>query len=380
MPVRKPAIRLGEADVGNQRHVCALLEGPEDAARLLTPFVLQGLERGDRVVHVVEHATAYLRRLGRHADVSAAVESGQLDVRTWEGVYLSSGRFRASTMLTYIRRLLREGPGLGFSATRIIGDMEWARDGVPGVEDLVAYERGLDRILARPQTVAVCAYDVRRHSGSRIAEILEAHQAAVVGGRLQPISRSDGTSPRERVLAAAALLFAEHGVTSTGVDTLIDAAGVAKATFYRHFPSKDALVVAWLQDPQTRWFDRVRAQAEAKAGSPAEVILRFFEAVAEWLEADDYLGCPYLNTSIEISDAHHPASMPIRAHLAEIGRYLGEQAAAAGHPDTTRLGRELHALLAGSISLAVANRTSRYALAARDAAMQLLDVNRARLT
>jgi hypothetical protein len=103
------------------------------------------------------------------------------------------------------------------------------------------------------------------------------------------------------------------------------------------------------------------------------VIPRIFEAVAEWLEADDFIGCPYLNTSLEISNPNHPASRQIGDYLAEIGSYLEEQAAAAGRLDSARVGRELHVLLAGSISLAVANRTTTHAHAARDAAMRLLD-------
>jgi AcrR family transcriptional regulator len=374
MSVRQAVVRLGEADLRHQRHVCALFDGPEDAAKVLVPFVVQGLQQGDRVVHVVKDAKAYVQPLGKRSAFFAALESGQLDVRTWDASYLSGGRFSAPRMLTYIRRLLREGPTLGFAGIRLIGDMQWADDGIAGVEDLVAYESGVDALVARPRTVVVCAYDVRHHPARRITQILEAHQAALQGGRLLPTSRSGGTTrPRDRILTAAAVLFGENGTGRTGVDTLIEAAGVAKATFYRHFPTKDALIVAWLQDPRARWFDRVRAQAHARAATPAEVIPRFFEAVTEWLEADDFIGCPYLNTTLEISDPNHPASRQIGEYLAEIGRYLEEQVAAAGHPDSARLGRELHVLLAGSISLGVANRSTTHVRAARDAALRLLN-------
>jgi len=100
--------------------------------------------------------------------------------------------------------------------------------------------------------------------------------------------------------------------------------------------------------------------------------------VADWLEADDFIGCPYLNTSVEISDPAHPAAKAVREHLAEIGAYLEERVAKAGHADAARLARELHAMLAGAIALGVANRTRSYAVAARDAAMEVLDADRAR--
>jgi hypothetical protein len=113
--------------------------------------------------------------------------------------------------------------------------------------------------------------------------------------------------------------------------------------------------------------------ADSRATTPSEVIPRFFDAVADWLETDDFIGCPYLNTSVEISDPGHPATQAVREALAEIGAYLEESVAAAGHDDAARLGRELHALLAGAISLGVANRTSSFVMSARDAALQLLE-------
>jgi hypothetical protein len=132
------------------------------------------------------------------------------------------------------------------------------------------------------------------------------------------------------------------------------------------------LIVAWLKDPRTRWFDRVRTQAEMRAHSEDEVVAELFGAVAEWLEQDDFRGCPYLNAPIELMDSAHPATSVARDYLGEIARYLQDAVAAAGYKDAARLGTELHALLAGSISLAVALRTTGFALAAREAAAQLL--------
>ena len=368
-----PGVRLGDANLGRHRHVCGLFEGAKEAADVLVPFVVDGLQAGDRVVHIVEDKEAYLDRLARWTDVDAAVESGQLDVRVWDDAYLSSGSFDSSRMLALLRRLIREGHGLGYSAMRLIGDMEWAKDGVPGVDELVDYENGVNALVARPAISIVCAYDVRRHSASRITQILSAHQGALVGRELQPTPESGrGSSPRERILAAAALLFGENGVARTGVDTLIDAADVAKATFYRQFASKEALVVAWLQDDRTRWFDRVRTEAEAHSAGPADVIHHLFDAVAEWLDGEDFIGCPYLNTAVESTNPASQVSEVIRDYLAEIERELRDLVAAAGHPEPLRTAKELQVLLSGSIMLGVANRTTAHVLTARDVAARLL--------
>ena len=173
-------------------------------------------------------------------------------------------------------------------------------------------------------------------------------------------------------------MFQENGIQATGVDAIIESAGVAKATFYRHFPSKDDLVVAWLRDPQARWFERARARAQASGAGPRDEILLFFEATAEWLEAEGYRGCPYLNSAVEIPDPTHPARLVIRETLDEIAAYLRSLLSDAGYRDAELKAMELQALLSGAISLAVARRTGAYALTAREAARQLLAASESR--
>ena len=362
-------VLLGQADLGRWRHVCGIFEGADDAARAVVPFVTDAIERGERVVHIVEDREAQLATMPDRLRAAAA-GSGQLDIRSWDTTYLSDGHFGAARMRSVVHRALREGRALGFPGVRLIGDMSWASERAPGVEELLEYEASLDALVVRPDVSLLCAYDARRHSASQISQVLGAHHAAVIGGKLKVHQASgDEPSPRERILTAASALFSEDGVTRTGVDTLIAAARVAKATFYRHFPSKEALVVAWLLDPQTRWFHRVRTHVEDQAMAPGDRVHALFDAVAEWLEAGDFVGCPYLNTAIE-TDA--PAvSAAIRDYLAEIERYLQGVAAAAGHPDAPRLGQELQTLLAGSIMLGVANRTTDHVLVARESAARL---------
>jgi AcrR family transcriptional regulator len=174
------------------------------------------------------------------------------------------------------------------------------------------------------------------------------------------------------LLAAASQLFHENGVQATGVDSIVAEAGVAKATFYRHFPSKDDLVVAWLRDGRTRWLDRIRSEIEASAADADRRIPLFFEAVADWLEADGYRGCPYLNSDAEITESGHPARLIIRAYLQEVEDYLHDLIAAARYRDSRTLAAELQTLVAGSISLAVARSSRAPVTTARGAAARLL--------
>jgi AcrR family transcriptional regulator len=179
-------------------------------------------------------------------------------------------------------------------------------------------------------------------------------------------------SPRERILDAASQLFPRQGIRPTGVDTLIASAGVAKATFYRHFPSKNDLIVAWLRDGRTRWLDRVRRRAEEIARRPDETIPAFFDAVAEWLEAEGWRGSPYLNAAVELGDPDHPAHPIIHAYLAEVRAYLTDLLRSIAHPEPVRVAAQLQTLLAGAIILSVAMRSSLPAREARDAAIRLV--------
>jgi AcrR family transcriptional regulator len=374
MSTPQRSARLAGEPLGDHRHVCVLLDGADEAERLLLPFIVEGFEQGDRAFHMIDPALrdGHIERIrARGVDVEAATASGQLDVRTWADSYMRGGKFDGSAQLTYVQEALDEGRRMGFPRTRLIGSTEWASDD-EAARDLLSYEAGIDEYLSTVPDVAVCTYDLDRHSARTIAEAISTHPVALIGGVLRMNRGAGRASARDRLLASASRLFTEAGIQATGVDAIIESAGVAKATFYRHFPSKDDLVVAWLRDARTRWFDRVRARTQASTSDPRDEILEFFEGVAGWLETDGYRGCPYLNSSVEITDPEHPARLVIEEALDEIGSYLETLVAAAGYSDPKERAMELHALLAGAISLAVARQTNAFAITAKEAARKLL--------
>jgi AcrR family transcriptional regulator len=369
-------LRLGADPLDGSSHICALFEGPEEADGVLSDFIAEGIAQGERVVYVVEGAAVATDRARRAGHLAAAVESGQLTYLSWSDTYLAGARFSPAAMLAVVRAELNAGADLSYPATRLIGEMEWAQDAVPGVEGLINYEQELAAVIAPPNAV-VCAYDMRRHSASRVTAVVSVHEAVFAEGQLQRSAHlGAGVPPRARILRAASRLFAREGVRGTGVDSVIQSAGVAKATFYRHFRSKEDLIVAWLQDPRTRWFERLRGRAELRASSPEQLVPELFGVVAEWLAAGDYRGCPYLNAAVELTDPGHKAVPVVTEYLREIESELQEMVRSAGYRRPKALGTALHLLLAGSISLGVAHRTDAFALQARDAAIRLLDSNR----
>lgn len=376
MSTSPSAISLAGEDLRGHRHVCALVEGPAGADRLLLPFIIEGLERGERVISVVDPGVrdACLEHLGAGGvDVAAATGSRQLEILTWADAYMRGGRFDRSAQLTYLRRTVTETRDLGYPMTRYIGSTEWAVE-AQTVHDLLAYEARVDAAVRNLPDVFVCTYDLNHHSARTIADVLDVHAVAAVGGVLRAGRDVTPVPARERLLSAASQLFHEAGIQATGVDAIISAAGVAKATFYRHFPSKDHLVVAWLMDPRTSWLVDVRRTAEDRASSPAEVIPLLFDAAAEWFEVDGFRGCPYLNASVELTDPAHPALQVIRAFLDTVAEQFGEIAAAAGLPDPQGAGRQLKVLMSGAISQALAYRSVDPFETAREASLRLVDL------
>jgi AcrR family transcriptional regulator len=358
----------------DQRHACALFDGSDEADTTLVPFIIAGVGLNERVVSIVDgrRRDDFLQTLERAGlDTESALDGGHLRVDTWADTYLHDGRFDALRMIEVVRSTMVEGRAMGFSRTRLISTMEWALEDAPGVGKIIDYESRMHMALRLRPDLVVCAYDIGRHPQSVILETIMTHPIALVGGVLRPAA-GQLASPRDRILAAASDLFTRRGVVATGVDTLIESAGVAKATFYRHFPSKDDLIVAWLRDPRTRWIDRVGAEAEARATAPAEIIPAFFSAVAEWLESDGRRGCPYLDTALAMPDLAMPARTVIHEYLAEVETYIRDRLVAVGVADAEHLAGELNTLLAGAITLSVAGGNTMPAVAARDAAEQLV--------
>ncbi|MBD0383169.1 TetR/AcrR family transcriptional regulator [Paenibacillus sedimenti] len=138
------------------------------------------------------------------------------------------------------------------------------------------------------------------------------------------------SSARQRILEVASDLFYREGIRSIGVDTIVEQSGVGKATLYRHFPTKDALIVAYLEaQDHINWehFDRVVAQHE---GSPKAQLLALIDATIELLEPGYHRGCHFLNALAEFSEEDHPVHLlaveynrAIRLRLSRLSQQAG---------------------------------------------------------
>lgn len=180
---------------------------------------------------------------------------------------------------------------------------------------------------------------------------------------------------RERILDTAYELFSRRGVRDVGIDELIDRAGVAKATLYRHFPSKDELVAAFLERREQRWTKEwVADQATRRGSTPEERLLAIFDLFDEWFHRADFEGCSFINVLLEMG-SEHPAGRASIAHLETIRTVVQGFAEDAGLRDPETFAMSWHILMKGSIVQA-AEGDSDAARRAQAMAKQLIEQHR----
>jgi AcrR family transcriptional regulator len=154
---------------------------------------------------------------------------------------------------------------------------------------------------------------------------------------------------RERILESAYELFAHRGIRDVGVDEVIERAGVAKATLYRHFPSKNDLVIAFLELREQRWtLSWVAEEARRRGSTPENQLLAIFALFDDWFHRDDFEACSFINVLLEMG-AGHPTGRASVEHLANIRTFVRRLAEDAGLRDPEAFARSWHILMKGSI-------------------------------
>lgn len=161
----------------------------------------------------------------------------------------------------------------------------------------------------------------------------------------------DRPLPAERLLDAASTLFASVGIRAVGIERILDEAGVARASLYQNYGSKDALVIAYLR----RLDEHDRAGYERAAAGIADArerTLLVFDLAAKTAKRRRYRGCLYLNAATEFPHAQHPVTAAVRVHrrwLADLWTgTLGELGVASPAPTVSRLTVLYDGCLAGS--------------------------------
>ncbi|MBI0295175.1 TetR/AcrR family transcriptional regulator [Streptomyces sp. PRKS01-29] len=178
-------------------------------------------------------------------------------------------------------------------------------------------------------------------------------------------------SAHERILSTATALFNAHGVRGVGVDRIIAESGVAKATLYSHFRTKDDLVLAYLGASDAHWRGALRDAAEAAGADPRDRLIGLFDALDSATERDGFRGCAFTRTAgeTEPGTATHTATAE---HKRAVRAWLTGLAREAGAADPERLAVQISVLVDGVMAAAALEPRPEFAEAAREAARALV--------
>jgi AcrR family transcriptional regulator len=156
-----------------------------------------------------------------------------------------------------------------------------------------------------------------------------------------------------RIMAVAYQLFSTRGVRDVGVNELIERSGVAKATFYRHFPSKDSLVLAFLEQRDKQWtVDAILSEARRRGSTPEEQLLAIFDVFSDWFVREDFEGCSFAKVLLEMGPTH-PLGRASIEYLAKIRGHIQAAGEEAGLVRAEEFARSLLILMKGSILQAI---------------------------
>jgi DcmR-like sensory protein len=170
------------------QHICAFFNSVDEQHRVLRPFVEEGFDRGDKAYHYVdpelrEGHLGWLAEAG--INVQEAMDGGQLEVRPWQDSTVRGGSFDLESWLVSFEEVLQSGPAAGYAHTRVMGQMEWAILGLPGVGGLVEYETRVNFVIPKSAGSVICTYDLTKFGASVVMDALRTHPLVIIGGLLQ---------------------------------------------------------------------------------------------------------------------------------------------------------------------------------------------------
>ena len=178
--------------------------------------------------------------------------------------------------------------------------------------------------------------------------------SSVVSNSAVPAAASPVRAPafadtHERIIEASCRLFSRRAVRDVAMDEIVIASGVAKATLYRHFATKDELVLAFLARREVDWtFGLVEHGARSRSSDPEGRLLAIFDVFNDWFQRDDFEACSFINVLLEMG-ADHPLGRASTVYLANIRTVVSGLAAEAGLTEPEQFARSWHILMKGCI-------------------------------
>lgn len=182
---------------------------------------------------------------------------------------------------------------------------------------------------------------------------------------------------RQRVLETADRLFYQEGVRAVGIDRIIAEAGVAKMSLYKHFPSKDDLILAVLKHREESVLEFFRSAMERHRQKTKIPMRAFFAALKDFFESTGFRGCPFQNAAVELADPAHPGTEFVRGHKQRFSEFLRGLIEESVGKAAGRVAPAVSILVEGAIVTAVIQGNPGAADVARDAALKLVGEEKA---
>lgn len=190
------------------------------------------------------------------------------------------------------------------------------------------------------------------------------------------------TSRRDHLVETALRLFYQNGFNATGIDKVLAESGVAKMTLYKHFRSKDELILAALNLRDERFRNWLMAEMEKASADPVERLLAMYDALESWFRGKafkgmGFSGCAFINAAGEFGAQDHPAHRLAAEHKERIVEYLERLCADAGLADPGKVAERLALLKEGAIATAHVRGMPEAAQLAKEMARLLIEDSRA---
>jgi AcrR family transcriptional regulator len=178
---------------------------------------------------------------------------------------------------------------------------------------------------------------------------------------------------QEKILVTASELFYSQGIRATGVEAIAKAANTTKMSLYKYFPSKDALVLAFLRKRDEDFRSWFVAQVDAKAADPKDKLLAIFDVIGEWIDIPEFRGCAFINASAEFPLEGNPVHQLSAEFYDKFRHYIADLAGQCGAKSPESLALQLSLLVEGAIVSEQMKRHSGAAEQGKLAAIMLIE-------
>lgn len=181
------------------------------------------------------------------------------------------------------------------------------------------------------------------------------------------------SSLRKKILDVSAELFQTRGINSTGVDTIVAVAGTTKMTLYKHFTTKENLILEVLKRRQQEFLDWLTQRLEKTDKAPDKKLQKLFDAIEEWMAEPNFKGSPSLKASAEFPNEENPVHRLSAEHALQFRQYITHLAREAKAREPEVLALQLSLLIEGAMLAEQMKRGSGSAKHAKKAAKILIE-------